>query len=269
MDLATIESLVTAQGMAQRAIEDRAATFAVQRMGTVDDWGDHAAIGLAARDTGRLVQSLSRQSAGTTDAYLTRLLAEMTGRPLQAAGALRLVQPVRRGVAGWDTAYGRVADTVRFKLSQGVPVDEAVRIGLERADVMARMDVTLARRDQSSATVQSNPRTTAFRRVIHPELSETGTCGLCIAAADRRYNRGDLMPLHDRCKCEVVPITAEGDPGGTLNNADLADVYTSAESNYAKDLLKVRYQVRDHGELGPVLVDARHHWRGPLAVAAA
>lgn len=267
--MATIEGLVTAQGMAQSAIEDRAAMFAVQRMGAVDDWGDHAAIGLAARDTGRLVQSLSRQSAGATDAYLTRLLTEMTGRPTQAAGVLRLIDPVRRGVAGWDTAYGRVADTVRFKLAQGVPFDEAVRAGLDRADVMARMDVTLARRDQSNVTVLASHRTKAYRRVIHPELSETGTCGLCIAAADRRYNRGDLMPIHDRCNCEVVPITAEGDPGGTLNDADLAAVYASAESNYAKDLLKVKYKVRDHGELGPVLTDARHHWRGPLEVAAA
>ena len=35
----------------------------------------------------------------------------------------------------------------------------------------------------------------AYRRVIHPELSKGGTCGLCIAASDRIYFVDDLLAL--------------------------------------------------------------------------
>lgn len=100
-----------------------------------------------------------------------------------------------------------------------------------------------------------------YRRVIHPELSKTGTCGLCVVAATNTFTRDDLMPLHQQCKCTVAPITAKNDPGLRLNDSDLMSIYKAAGetvgkdySTHASDLTKLRVQVRNHSELGPILL---------------
>jgi len=91
-------------------------------------------------------------------------------------------------------------------------------------------------------------------------LAKTGSCGLCIVASDRIYGRGDLMPLHGRCHCLVAPIVGDVDPGRELNGDDLSALYKGAavagrqSSTDGRDLKKVRVQVNEHGELGPVLV---------------
>jgi hypothetical protein len=87
-------------------------------------------------------------------------------------------------------------------------------------------------------------------------------------ASDRTYKSKDLMALHDRCKCTVLPIVNGQDPGLTLNGADLAAFYKSAGSTGAADLKKTRYVVHQHGELGPVLRAAGDKFTGPAQVAA-
>ena len=56
-------------------------------------------------------------------------------------------------------------------------------------------------------------------------------------------------------------MTRTADPGGTLNDEDLKRVYESAPSTYAADLKRVRYNVHQHGELGPVLTNRAHDFR--------
>jgi hypothetical protein len=258
--------LVEVQGAAQQDVEDRAVAQVIALFGDFDGWYDHDAITRVADRAGQTVRASAQASASLSDAYMTRVLSEALGGAPRPAGAIRVVGPLRDGVPTWGSIYGRVADTVRFQVAEGKPADDAVRIGLSRADSLVRTDLSLARRDQYRRSLSANPRVTGYRRVIHPEMSRTGTCGLCIAAADRRYNRAELMPLHARCVCTVAPITAAGDPGGTLNDADLAAVYSSADSNRVEDLKKVRYTVEQHGELGPVLVNRDDHWRGPTEV---
>lgn len=98
-----------------------------------------------------------------------------------------------------------------------------------------------------------------YRRLTHPERSETGVCGLCLAAADRIYTLAELLPIHGRCKCTVAPITSDYDPGES-NLVDLERLYRAAgatvdkrQSTKGRDLKNVRYQVDEHGELGLVL----------------
>lgn len=268
MDDDRILRLVDADAAAQAALEDRAVAQVVRTFEELDDWYDHQAITTLARRAGQLVRASSQATASRSDAYLTRVFAEMLGGSPTPAGALRIVEPLRRGVSRWETIYGRIADTVRFEISRGKPVDDAVKIGFDRADSLVRTDLGLARRAQWKQSITANPNANGYRRVIHPEMSKTGTCGLCIAAADRWYSRENLLPLHGRCKCSVLPITTSLDPGRTLNDADLAAVYASADSTKAADLKKVRYAVREHGELGPVLTNAGDHWRGPELAAA-
>jgi hypothetical protein len=56
---------------------------------------------------------------------------------------------------------------------------------------------------------------TGYRRVIHPELSKSGTCGLCVAAADRIYYVDDLMPIHTNCVPPWARIAAHQVSGVT------------------------------------------------------
>jgi hypothetical protein len=132
---------------------------------------------------------------------------------------------------------------------------------------MADMDTQLAHRDQAARFVDETGAD-AWRRIIRPELSEGGACGLCVVAADRLYYREDLKAVHERCKCEVLPVYGEADPGLSLNRQDLDALYDAAGSNRGADLKRVRIAVETHGELGQVLRDADQHFRGPGQVAA-
>lgn len=67
-----------------------------------------------------------------------------------------------------------------------------------------------------------------YRRVIHPELSRGGTCGLCLVASDKIYRRPDLRAVHGRCKCTVMEVRRSYDPGGSLNNLELGGIYKAA-----------------------------------------
>lgn len=132
------------------------------------------------------------------------------------------------------------------------------RVG-DRAVVMAGDNLNVALRAQLEESARRDPATvTGYRRVVRPELSAGGACGLCVAASTRLYSRGDLLPLHSRCKCIVVPTIGEaggdGDVGGAINDADLGALYDAAGSTSRKDLRRTRYKVIRHGELGSWLV---------------
>ena len=110
--------------------------------------------------------------------------------------------------------------------------------------------------------------------ILRPELAKTGSCGLCIAASDRVYNKASLMPMHGGCNCDVLPIIGAaggtGDPGNSLNNLDLAAVYAEAgNSSDSWDLKRARFEVNEHGELGPVLTVEGHTFTGPDDLALA
>ena len=112
----------------------------------------------------------------------------------------------------------------------------------------------------------SAPKIIGYRRVIHPEFSKTGTCGLCIVASSRFYTKAELMPLHDLGKCTISPMTATQDLGLKLNEDDLAKIYDAAGSTYAEDLKKITVQINEHGELGPILTKKGDHFRDVATV---
>jgi hypothetical protein len=197
---------------------------------------------------------------------------------------LVLPQPRQRDRALWlapADAYGRVADQFRFGVvANGDTEDGARAKALVRVEAVARTDMTLAMREQVRRTLGNIRGVTGYRRILRPELSETGPCGLCVVAADRVYKSEHLMPLHDRCVCDVLPVVGEFDPGLNLNASDLRRVYEAAGGTggevrgrdgrrHSAALKKLRVALAEHGELGPVLFDADQHFRGPLDVARA
>lgn len=104
-----------------------------------------------------------------------------------------------------------------------------------------------------------------FRRVIRPELSKNGSCGLCVVAATNWYTFDELKPIHNLCKCVTVPVVKGADPGFGWNQEDLRknldEIYGAAGgSTYGKDLKRIRVKITEHGELGPILEYRSKRW---------
>lgn len=133
----------------------------------------------------------------------------------------------------------------------------------ERAERMVGHDVQAASRNMHQVAMRKLPKkkVKGFRRVIHPELAKSGqSCGLCIVASTMRYTRRELLPIHAGCNCETVEIYSikgvEFDPGQQINMEDLSVFYREAgNSTHGWDLKKSQYEVIDHPEYGPTLVN--------------
>jgi hypothetical protein len=265
-----VAALITAQATVREKAATAAARYVQARVAAMPDdrsWWHTAAVLAMAQQAVRRVEASQIEVAGQTDSFLTRLLSLLTGRPPRAAGVVR-VADLRPGVPHVEV-YARLADQYRYQRSSGVPAADALRLVRQRAAVVAETDVTLAFRQQVKRSLASARDVVGYRRIVHPELSRGGTCGLCIAASDRIYHVGDLLPIHARCACTVAPVTKTHDPGRSLNTEDLAALYERAGSTAAAALKRTRYSVHEHGELGPVLAAEGDNFRGPADVPAA
>lgn len=244
-----------------------AVSYATTQLDGFDGWYDRSATASFAARIAARVRGVQGQVAGATDAFLARTLALQSGRPVRPAGAIDVRGGLRRGVDPLEV-YGRTADTYRFRIAEQDPPVEALQRATVRLQVMVEMDVALAARDQASATLsRSTVAVAGYRRVIHPELAKGGSCGLCIAASDRVYAVAELLPIHERCNCTVLPILGDmggdGDPGLRINADDLARLYEEAGGTAGKALKRTRYVVVEHGELGPLLRVDGQKFRGP------
>lgn len=150
--------------------------------------------------------------------------------------------------------WERPAKTYRFERSMGRDHDEALDLAVQRAQTIAEDDLAHAMRISAAQHSQAADGVIGLRRVVHPEMSQGGACGLCLAASDRIYKVASLLPLHSHCRCTVAEVTSTSDPGNSLNDRSLADLYDAAGSTSAADLKGTRWKVSEHGELGPILV---------------
>jgi hypothetical protein len=211
--------------------------------------------------------SMAVPDPGRTETISQRIRRERAERDAARAAVTDPAEP-----------YARVADSYRYQVvADGVTPDKAKRKALVRLAAIAETDITLAVREQVRKTLGTIPGVTGYRRILHPELSESGPCGLCVVAANRIYHVEDLKPIHDRCVCETLPIIGALDPGLMLNASELEAIYDAAGGTggeiikagrrHSAALKKVRVALAEHGELGPVLVDADQHHRGPREVA--
>lgn len=222
------------------------------------------------------VEAAQLQAAATTDAYLAQVASDVRGRPVAPSGALSRadVGTLRRGVSHQEV-YGRLADQFRYESSLGTEPGTVLEHVENRARSLASTDLLLAQREQEHRFMVVRS-VDGWRRVLHPELvssrSKDGTvgevCGLCLAASDRVYSGETLRAIHAGCRCSVAPIINGVDPGASLNRRDLDELYRLAGGTTGSAKLKrVKFAVRENGELGPVLTDASHEWRGPDDVA--
>ena len=214
----------------------------------------------------RLVVTAQKLSGRVTEAHLRQQFRRLgIERELPLQTVVELPDDLRLGADALEV-YQRPIREVRYRLSTGEALREAVEAATERLIKQVEADLQLAR---TTAAQQlyfvTNPKTiTGWRRIIHPELGNV--CGLCIAASDRVYRRIQRMDLHPGCKCTTLPITLDADPGKTLNAEDLARIYEAAGSTGSRALAAIRVEVKKNGELGDILVPEDTRMKGPAQV---
>ena len=154
--------------------------------------------------------------------------------------------------------FNRPARKYRYLKSVGKSDEEALDVAISRVKINIETNLLLAERESEIQTMKSltkkSKKVVGYRRIIHPERSKGGSCGLCVAAADRIYNVSEMKPLHDNCECTVLPVTKSEDPGLRMNSRDLGRIYDAAGGTARAQLSKLSFKVEQHGELGPVLV---------------
>lgn len=217
----------------------------------------------------------SYYAAGLAAQYLALTASEVVGSTVPVP---TLPLPALRNGVDMEQVFDRPMKFFRRKVSEGAEPAQAFEQAMRLAQTLADGNIRLAEREASRAAVTYlAPRlgVTGYRRIVRPELSETGSCGLCIAASDQVYKTDELLPLHNRCKCTVLPIFGTEDPGNSLNNLTLGDLYTgaagrpSAQANNrlsgtaGEDLKATRYEINEHGEWGPVITWAGDQFTGP------
>jgi hypothetical protein len=209
-----------------------------------------------------LVNAIAAKSTVEVDLALVqarRLSRAYQTEVLRGLGALpTALPPVEDLYPRSDTpiveVYKRPARQYEHAIRQGQNPEQAEKVLTERLTQLVDADMVAAARDDQSKVRQASPKVLGYRRILHPEKSKYGPCGLCIVAADRIYKADELQPLHGGCYCTSLEIVSDADWGSHLNRADLDELYKTAGSNYAEDLKRVRVTVQENGELGPILV---------------
>lgn len=257
----SVTAALSTHTVMRQALSGRVLSSAARVMSRDVDWFNLSQSWEATSEVADLVNAGVRQEAALAQAFQNQTYAELGVTANEPA--LTIDQSLRTGTTP-ELSYRRAGSDMRRHLNDGAPQPVALELVMQRLEEMITDDLALAMREQSRRFFMANERTTrGYRRVVRPELSTSGTCGLCLVASDRLYSRGDLLPIHSRCRCDVLPVTADYDPGD-LNDVDLAALYEAAGSNQAGDLLNVRLRTEAHGELGPRIIDADNPGNAPF-----
>lgn len=260
----TAETWLDQHAAAAAQIEAAAAAAAQATWLGFTAWYSTAAVAAVAAEAARLSTASQQVIVGAAQSYIANVAAALRGTPVTIPRTPDL-PPVRGESSPLTLVHTRPAEAFKKAFATGHSYEESVNIALDRAAKLQVDDLSLAERAAAQALL-SELGITQFRRVVRPELSKTGTCGLCIAASDQLYDTAVLMPMHSNCKCKIMPVVDGVDPGNSLNNLDLGALYEDAGSTRAADLKATRYQVNEHGEYGPVLGRDGDAFRGPRKV---
>lgn len=190
-----------------------------------------------------VVAAAQRQSVSLTAAYLARAI----DRPAVGVDIDSLLAGLRNGTPS-TTVYRRPFVSVWTALRDEQPYDSAVAAGLERATGSAAMDVQLAMTHTLREIGGREDLILGYRRV-----PDADACSFCRLIAGQRYTTDQLMPVHNRCGCGV----------GVITEANRGDFTGNPENDLSVTRDDVSAVVRDHGELGPLVVNGAHAFTGP------
>ncbi len=267
-------------------VQDATAELIGQQWDTFAGLDDVAASQFEAA-AGVVIQTAKAQTSTLAVAYMNAN-DRLGGFP--DSGLVPVVPEIRNGVPVQDV-YHRSIVEARARVANGASFDEAMASGRSRAVSTARTDVSLANKGEMARGGELRPWVVGYRRVL------TGrSCAFCATASTQRYKSADLLPLHPSCDCDVAEIFGTEDPGQVINRELLTDLKaTNVEAGgrpyvveadgsirykRTEKLLgpdgeplrtpsgeirrqvtagdKVKVEVVEHGELGPMLTDAKH-----------
>jgi len=240
--------------MAAAGVAASSTSVAAQSWASFSGWYDAAAVAAVSAELAALSQAGQETVAGLFTEYIAQITALL--RDQGRVQIPRITVPrIRNGVPG-STVHGRVAyafkDTFALTGDEDLAIERAVARGIR----LIEDDLMLAAR-QAQVDAMGDLQVTRYRRILRPELSEEGPCGLCVVASDTLYKRATLLPLHGRCKCLTMPVIGDDDLPKKLNRADLDRIYDAAGNRRGldreADLKRIRIQISEHGELGPIL----------------
>lgn len=247
-------------GVAATTLTDQAKAAAGADWRTFTAWYTAAQVTELAAATAVLSSEAQSQIAALMSEYVGQVTA--IARQAVRIEIPKVSTPAVRNGVDLSVVHSRPAETYRDTFAMTLDEDLALERAIERSIRLIEDDLMLAARDAELESMEELG-VERYRRVLRPELSESGPCGLCVVASDQIYKIGDLLPLHGRCKCRTMAIIDDVDPGRSVNRQDLKRIYAAAGSTKAADLKRTRVQVREHGELGPVLVVRGQKFTGP------
>lgn len=193
-----------------------------------------------------LIEGAQRSVGALTSSYLAAVGLVSTAQRRPPVGVpMGLMNDAQLRGVRTSEVYLRAVDEARYQSTIGKSLEEAHSIGLDRVQAAAATDLQLAKTHASRYVMNRDPRITGYRRVTHGRC-----CNLCELAASRVYHKSDLMPIHARCTCGVVP-----EYGATLEAVQLGPPALEDRGDAVA--------VHDHGELGPVLAVKGQDFRGP------
>ena len=199
--------------------------------------------------TSRLVASGQGHMTALVDAYM----ATKGGREIKG-----LAPPAPRDL---NKVYDRPFGALAGQLGEGAAFATALAGAQARVGKLAATDLQLAQTFAAREWIAEEEGIVGYQRLI----SSANPCGLCLAASTQRYNREDLMPIHDACSCGVAPIYGTGPVPQTIDPETWGVVKAQAQGDlspqrlsqlrFDPEQLPDRTLVRPDPELGLRLVD--------------
>lgn len=248
-----LEAIVDGFAESRQTLEEKIERLVIADFQRLGDWYSPQQVAAIVAQVAGHLSAGQIGMAHLTEAYLVRSTSYVMGKTLVGGSVPAVMgQTLRHGVTDHQQVYARVAAEYRWQRSLGLSDDDALQRAFVRGQDMVSTDLGLAFQRQSQRFMERN-RINYYRRVVRPEMSKGGSCGLCVAASDRLYRKQNLLPIHARCHCVTICVTANTDPGSQLNDDSLEQLYKQAGSTYGDKLKRTRVTVFDHPELGPQL----------------
>lgn len=228
------------------AVRERIVAFLRQRWQGMAAY-DEADIDAFVKAVSPVMNAGQAQLAALTDLYLANVEAAVLGgsaRPVGVPPSTVSTEALRGVPAG--EVWRRPGVAVWTALSNGRPYDAAVAVGLARAVDIAHTNLQLARTHTARRVLSGKDQVIGYRRVL-----SAGACELC-QSSTHRFGKNELMPIHGRCVCSMVPVYRNATDPGAVYDGPVND-----------DDARGTAAVRQHGEIGPLLAAASDDFAEP------
>lgn len=247
---------------ATAVVTERAAAAATRLLEAYDGWYSPAEIAAMTADLAALSLEAQTAVADAMAEYVAQTVSLLSGAPARTPA---LGTPLIRNGTPLDLVHERTMKAYRLTMAEVDSEIAAMEAAIAKEAQLLQDDIMLAGR-QAELGAMRDLGVTHYRRVLRPELSQSGSCLLCVAASLEVYSIEDLLPIHNGCKCKTMPIIDGTDPAEQLNEEDRRRVYKEARTTDRDELRNLRVKIVEHGELGPVLVADGQKYTGAKQV---